>query len=178
MSDLDAQIQQNINSLIVGKFSTGASQLSISKLKNYIKRNYNIEVDDNTIADILTNNPNVQSIDGDVISLGTKEQQEQDNVEDNLLDKAKEQADNNLNQFESVADVLSKLEIGTEISARKIQLDENNLYYHLHTGAKKANANYIVKEIIPYKVLNESSVRCEVKGTALTLDLPVKCFLK
>lgn len=178
MEDLDLQISQNINSLIVGKLSTGVGKLSLSKLKDYIKKNYNIVVDDNTISDIISNNSSVMSINGDVIELGTAQQKDEDNVEDNLLDKAKEQADNNLNQFESVADALTKLKAGDEISAKLIKLDENNLYYHLHRGASKANANYVVKEVLPVKLLNESSVKCEIKGTNLTLNIPIKCFVK
>lgn len=182
MDTIDSNIQQNINSLIIGKLSNGVDRLSIEKIKNYIKSTYNIDVDDDMIANILNKNPKVSHIDGDEIVLGTKENDQEEEVNNETLDTAKEQADNNLSAlggfFESVADALTNIKHGMEYDSKKLQLDESNLYYHLHKGALKTKSVYVVNEIKPSSVLDESVVECFIKGSNLLIELPIKIFVK
>ena len=180
MSGLDNNIQQNINSLIIGKFSNGITKLSVKKIKEFIKKTYNIDMDDNAIEELLSNNSVVQGINGDEISLGETNKEEQEaEVLDDVEDTAQDQAENNLNDFfESIADALYKIHKDMEYESNKIQLDENDLYYHLHKGAVKNKSIYVVNKINPSSVLNESTVECFIKGSNISIELPIKNFVK
>lgn len=183
MAELDNNIKQNINSLIIGKLSNGVNQLSVKKIKEYVKKTYNIDLDDNALELLLSDNPSVQNIDGDVISIGENPEagieDSEEEVSDEVKDVAQDQAENNLNDFfESVADALSNIHKDMEYDSRKFQLSENDLYYHLHNGASKNKSTYVVKRIVPSSVLNESVVECSIKGTNLLINIPVKYFVK
>lgn len=177
MNGLNQQIQNNINSIIYQRYASGVEALSMDKLIKYISKKFKIDVDENTISDILSNNKNVQSIVDNKIVLGSKETEEKENVSDEIHDNAVNQAVDNLKQ-ESVADALNSLRTGIVVDSTKIQLDENNVYYPLHQGSKKENKNYIVGTIIPKQDLKESVVRCKIEGTGMYIDLPIICFVK
>ena len=44
--------------------------------------------------------------------------------------------------FESVTDALDRIRTGMVINPKTIKLDENDLYYHLHNGAKKSKKGF------------------------------------
>ena len=175
---LDKQIKSNINSIILQYYNENKSELSVNKLINYIKKSYNFEVDSEYISTLLSDNPVVDSIADDKIILGTPKQQETDLENKELHDNAIDQAQNDLQAFESVADALDKIEIGYTFPSNKIKLDENDLFYHLHKGAVKTKSNYIVANVLPKKDLNESAVNCKIEGTSFFVEIPVKNFVK
>lgn len=175
---IDKQIKSNINSIILQYYNENKSELSVNKIINYIKNTYNFEVDSEYISTILSDNPVVDSIADDKIILGTDKQHETDLENEELHDNAVDQASKDLTQFESVADALDKLKAGDEIYSNTIKLDESDLYYHLHKGAVKNKAKYIVSNIITNKDLNESLIRCKIDGSSLFVEIPVKSFVK
>ena len=179
MSDnkLDAQIKSNIISIIMQYYNKDISELSSKKIIDYIKKNYNFEIDDEYLSTILSDCPVVDSIADDKIILGTKKQEETDLENEELHDTAVDQAEKDLTTFESVADALDKIETGYTFDSNKIKLDESDLYYHLHKGAVKSKSKYVVSQILPDKDLNESLIRCKIDGTSLFVEIPVKHFI-
>ena len=175
---LEKQIKSNINSIILQYYNENKSELSVGKLINYIKKAYNFEVDSEYISTLLSDNPVVDSIADDKIILGTAKQQETDLENEELHDNAIDQAQSDLQQFESVADALDKIEVGYKFASNKVKLDENDLFYHLHNGAVKSKSNYIVANVLPKKDLNESTVNCKIEGTSFFVEIPVKNFVK
>lgn len=163
----------NINIIISQYYSNNKTKIDLKKLKKYILKRYNIVVDDNLMSDILSNNPFVESIDEKSITLGTKKQKDDENLEDDIHDTAVDQASQNL-KTESIVDNLVKYKVGMEINSNKVHLDENDEYYHLHQGALKAKRNYIIDKIISNKLLQETKVRCKISGSRLHIEFPIK----
>ena len=178
MEDISNQIKANINSILLQYFSEGKAEISANKIIDYIKRKYNFDVDIDYLTDMLSDNPNVESINDDQIILGTPQQEEEESIDDELHDNAVEQAQDNLEQFESVADALDKIKLGTRFNSKKIRLEETDLCYHLHNGAMKAKSDYIITDILPNKNLNESLIRCKIDNSPLFIEIPVKYFVK
>lgn len=178
MENLEKPIKANINSILLQYYSEGKSEISATKLINYIKKKYNFDIDEDYLSNILSDNPNVDSIVDDKIILGTKEEKEEQDMDAELHDNAVDQATDDLQQFESVADALDKIEAGYKFASNKIKLDENDLFYHLHRGAVKSKSNYIVAKVLPNKDLNESTINCKIEGTSLFVEIPVKNFVK
>ena len=177
MNGLNQHISNNINAIIYQKYASGVEELKVDKIIKYIEKKFNISVTEDTISDMLTDNTNVESISGGIVTLGNKEGQEKVEVEDEIHDNAVDQAMDNLKQ-ESVADALNYLKTGMVINSSKIHLDESSTYYHLHNGAMKSKRNYIVGTIVPNKDLNKSLVECKIENTGLYIELPIICFVK
>lgn len=181
MEDLKALIKTNLDSIIQQRFAEGKSELSTKKIITYLSNKYGVDIDDNLLNELLTDNPNVESTDGDKITLGTSNQKEEENLDDDIHDTAVNQASKDLNDditFESVSDALDKIKTGMVINSKLVKLDENDLYYHLHKGAMKNKKNYIVSNILPKKDLTESLIRCKIDKSFLFVEIPIKCFLK
>lgn len=172
------KIESNINSIIMQCYSKGISEISTKKMINYVKNKYDFDIDENYLNEILSKNKNVNSVVEDKIILGTPEQAEEEDMDSELHDNAVDQATSDLQQMESVADALDKIETGYTFPSNKIKLDENDLYYHLHKGAVKNKKNYIVANVVPKKDLNESTVNCKIEGTSFFVEIPIKNFVK
>ena len=177
MTELNQKVKNNILANIRMKFATGKSKISNDKLIKYIEDKFNIDVDEDMLSDILSDDSIVNNIDDEMITLGTNEELDKQNVDDEIHDNAVEQSMDNLKQ-ESVADAINYLKTGMNIDSTQIKLEESNLYYPLHMGVLKAKRNYIIGSIIPKKDLNESLVECKIENTGLYIELPIKCFVK
>lgn len=177
MNELNQKVKNNILANIRMKFATGKSKISNDKLIKYIEDKFNIDVDEDMLSDILSDDSIVNNIDDEMITLGTDEELDKQNIDDEIHDNAVEQSMDNLKQ-ESVADAINHLKAGMNIDSTQIKLEESNLYYPLHMGALKAKRNYIIGSIIPKKDLNESLVECKIENTGLYIELPIKCFVK
>lgn len=169
-------ISDNINAIITQRYAENQDKLDVNKLIHQIKRAYNIIVDENLLSSILSNHPNVQSIENGQIVLGTAKAQDEENVEEDIHDTAVDQIDDHM-KFESVIDILTKCKVGDTIKSSKVKLNESDEHYHLYYGSKKANKNYIICEIMPKKNINESYFRCKIEGTALYIDIPVRSMI-
>ena len=169
-------ISDNINAIITQRYAENQDKLDVNKLIHQIKRAYNIIVDENLLSSILSNHPNVQSIENGQIVLGTAKAQDEESVEEDIHDTAVDQIDDHM-KFESVIDILTKCKVGDTIKSSKVKLNESDEHYHLYYGSKKANRNYIVCEIMPKKNINESYFRCKIEGTALYIDIPVRSMI-
>lgn len=220
-NSLKVLIKNNLNSIIQQRFAEDKFELSAKKLKKVITDMYGVDIDDNILTDILSENPHVADITDDKITLSTETKNDNDEMDSEIHDTAVDQASKDLNdgitldepseksneetlsdndleksdenseddslndilsdldsaKFESVADALSRLKTGAKINSSKINLSESNLFYHLHNGAKKAKKDYIISNIIPKKVLDESVVRCKIDKSFLFIELPIKCFV-
>ena len=173
-------IKNNLDSIIQHQFANEKFELSTKKLKKYLTDKYGIDVDDNLLSDLLTDNPNIESVVEDKIILGTPKEKEKEDLDDEIHDTAVEQASDDLADgitFESVADALNGIKTGLSIDSSKINLSEDNLYYHLHKGALREHKNYIVSDIIPKQKLEESVVKCKIDKSFLFIELPIECFV-
>lgn len=181
MEDLKVLIKTNLESIIQQRFAEGKTELSTKKLISYLSNKYGIEVDDDLLNELLTDNPNVESVVEDKITLGTPEQKEEESLDDDIHDTAVDQASKDLDDgltFESVVDAIENIKTGMIINPRTIKLNESEDFYHLHNGARKAKVNYIVSNILPKKDLTESLIRCKIDKSSLFVEIPVKYFLK
>ena len=169
-------ISDNINAIITQRYAENQDKLDVNKLIHQIKRAYNIIVDENLLSSILSNHPNVHSIENGQIVLGTAKAQDEESVEEDIHDTAVDQIDDHM-KFESVIDILTKCKVGDTIKSSKVKLNESDEHYHLYYGSKKANKNYIICEIMPKKNINESYFRCKIEGTALYIDIPVRSMI-
>lgn len=178
MDNIENRIVNNINSLIMVLVSKGIKKISLPKLVLFINREFNIQMDDNNLSDILSKNNSVASIDGDTIVFGSKDEDEE--LDDDIHDTAVQQAGDNLTN-ESLnmnLKMFENIHIGDMIMSKNVILNEDNKDYFLHMGAKKNNAVYIVSEIFPKMNINESYVRCKIKGESLFIDVPLNCIKK
>lgn len=181
MDKLNQHIIANINSLIYQSFAKGKTELSSKKMKDYITKKFGIDCDDNLLNELLTDNPNVESINDNKIILGTPEKKEDEATSDAIHSEAIDQAQDNLKNdmaLESVVDVVSKIKVGDEIDSTSITLNESDDCYHLHNGARKVKAKYIVCQILPKKDLTESLIRCKIDKSSLFVEIPAKYFVK
>ena len=175
--EAEDKVGANIISILMQRYAEGISEISIDKFIEYVKQKYDYDVDSEYLMGVLSNAPIVREVVDNKIILGTKEQQEEENVDDELHDNAVEQAAKDLKN-ESVADALNNIEPGLSFDANKVSLNEEDLCYHLHRGAVKAKSKYVVTEVVPSKNLNESFIRCKIEGTSLYVDVPVREFVK
>jgi hypothetical protein len=176
-SKLDNIISTNINALINQHYSEGKTKASVSKIIDYIKNSFNIEIDNYKVEDILSSNNIVNSVIDDEIVLGAPKPEGEDNVNDEIHDNAVNQIDDHI-KFESVADVIGYLKPGMMFKSSRVRLTENDDHYHLHISSVKNKCQYVVSEILPNTTLNESLVKCKIDGTAFFVNIPVKYFLK
>ena len=177
MQELDQQIKNNIESIIQQRYSAGVEALSAKKIINYITKKFKIDIDENSLSDIVSDIKHVESIVDGKIMLGSAETNEEESVSDEIHDNAVDQAVDNLTQ-ESVADALKNLKTGLIVDSTRIKLDENDMYYPLHQGSIREKKKYIISTIVPKQNLNESLVKCKIDGTALYIELPINCFVK
>lgn len=181
MNELENRVTSNINSIIMMLVSKGVKKISLPKLVLFINREFNIQMDDNNLSDILTKNSSVASIDGNVINFGAKES-EDDAVDNDIHDMAVDQAGDNLtSESVDLSDNLKLFEnvhIGDEYLAKSIKLNIDDKDYFKHCGAKKIDATYIVTDICPQRLINESFVRCKIKGESLFIEIPIKAIAK
>ena len=177
MQELDQQIKNNIESIVQQRYSAGVEALSAKKIINYITKKFKIDIDENSLSDIVSDIKHVESIVDGKIMLGSAESNEEESVSDEIHDNAVDQAVDNLTQ-ESVADALKNLKTGLIVDSTRIKLDENDMYYPLHQGSMKEKKKYIISTIVPKQNLNESLVKCKIDGTALYIELPINCFVK
>lgn len=175
-NNINQTISDNVNAIITQRYAENQGKLDINKLIKQIRKSFNIDIDESLLSEILTNNPNVQSIENGQITLGTPKQQDEENVEEDIHDTAVDQIDDHM-KFESVIDILTKCKVGDTIKSSKVKLNESDEHYHLYYGSKKANKNYIICEIMPKKNINESYFRCKIEGTALYIDIPVRSMI-
>lgn len=180
MDNLENRIVNNINSLVMMLVSKGIKQISLPKLVLFINREYDIQMDDNNLSEILTNNKSVASVERDVITFGSEPEEE--NIDDSIHDSAVEQAGDNLTSesidLQDNFKLFENVNVGDELQAKSIILSESNNEYFKHLGAKKTNATYIISEICPQKNINESYVHCKIKGESIFIDIPIKAIKK
>lgn len=175
--NINKVISDNIQAIITQRYAENQDKIDINKMINQIRKSFHIEIDENLLSDILSNHPNVQSIENGQIVLGTAKEQDEESVEEDIHDTAVDQIDDHM-KFESVIDILTKCKVGDTIKSSKVKLNESDEHYHLHYGSKKANRNYIVCEIKPKRNINESYLKCKIEGTALYINIPVNSLLK
>lgn len=179
MENLDNEIQNNINSLIYQRYSNGIMELDTDKLIELIRRNFRLEVDYETLNSILSKNPHVDSISDKKIIL---KQDAGENVDDTSeIDKAVHQnaLDAIDDHIEAEAfDLMNSIHKGDTYNSRDIMLEETDDSYLLHQSARKNNQVYMVSEIKPSAKLSESVVNCKIGTSKITIDLPLKCFMK
>ena len=73
--------------------------------------------------------------------------------------------------------LFENIHIGDEYSAKNIKLNINDKDYFKHCGAKKIDATYIVTDICPNRLINESYVRCKIKGESLFIEIPINAIV-
>lgn len=179
MDNLNTRISSNINNLVMMLISKGVKEISLPALILFINREYNVQLDKNSLSEILSDNNAVSSINGDKIMLGSEFDEDAD---DSIHDTAVEQAKDNLTS-ESIDlkdnfKLFENVNIGDEILSTSITLTESDKDYFKHLGARKAHATYIVSEICPQTNINESYVHCKIKGETLFIDIPIKALKK
>lgn len=170
-------VSDNIKAIILQRYAENDDKLPIEKFIKQIKDAFDIDISEESLSDELSDSPFVQSIENGQIILGTPKEQDEENVEEDIHDTAVDQIDDHM-KFESVADALTAYKVGDIIKSSKIKLNESDEHYHLYYGSKKANRNYIVCEIMPKKIINESYFRCKIEGTALYINIPINSLLK
>ncbi|MBP5693973.1 MAG: hypothetical protein J6X03_00750 [Bacilli bacterium] len=173
----NSRILSNINSLIMMLRSKGVQTLSATKFLLFINDKYGLALDQEGLENLLADNKSVVSFDGDRISIGEPENDEEEEASDNVHDMAVDAAADNMS-MESVdmSDVLAifeNLKVGQEIDSKNVNLKESDDNYFFNNGVKKAKGFYIITELKPSTTLEESKVRCKVKGDVLFTDLPV-----
>lgn len=165
MNNIKTSILKNINGLIIMLLAKGIKELSATKFLLFINEKYGIEIDQNALEEILSDNSSVSEIVDDKIMLGQSQKQE-DNVDDEVHDMATDQA---MNHFES----FNNIKLGDKLSSNKISLSENDKDYLLHNGLKKSKVNYIVIDIVPSININESKIICKVEGKGILVEIPL-----
>ena len=170
------KVISNINSLIMLFRSKGVKALSATKFLLFINKEYGLNLDQEGLEHLLDTNTSIASFDGDRIILGEPENDEDQEAVDNVHDMAVDAAADNMSESVNLGKVFEKYEnikVGQEISSKQVTLKESDDGYFFNNGVKKANGTYIITEIKPSTTLEESKVRCKVKGESLFIDLPI-----
>ena len=107
MNTLEDRVTKNVNSLIMMLRSKGVKQLSATKFLLFINNNYDVQLDQDSLEKILSNNDSVTEVIDDKIIIGAPSQESSEDVSDNIHDTAVDQASKNMS-MESVdlSDVL------------------------------------------------------------------------
>lgn len=163
MSDIQNDILSNINALIIALYIKGITKLSVKKMIEYIKKQYNISIDEDYLGEILADNLHVDSINNGVIILLDKSEKkktsspEEDVSIENVNKKASEQALDNItreNRF-------------FKVKSNEVMLDENDKNYYIHMGALKSNSDYIAER------LSNGRLYCRISESRVKIDFPV-----
>lgn len=182
MAAFEDRIIQNINSLIYLLRSQGIKAISTIKFLFLLNKKYHIEIDEQGLEDVLSDNSAVTEIIDDKIIIDGKKQDEEDNTQNDIHDTAVDQAGENLTseskEYSEVIKISENVKVGDIIPACDIILTENDDNYYIHKGARLSKINYIVTEIKPCLTLNESFISCQLEGKPITIDIPLKAFKK
>lgn len=181
MNNIEERIVNNINSLIMMLRSKGIKELSATKFLLFINNNYDIQLDQNALEEILSNNKSVTEVVDDKIMIGEPAQSEdEDSVNDDIHDIAVDQAADNMSMesvdLNKVFPLYENIKIGDEINPKNVYLDESDKNYFLNNGAKKANSTYIITDILPASTVTESKIRCKIKGESFLIDIPISAI--
>ena len=171
------RILSNINSLIMMLRSKGVKTLSATKFLLFINEKYGLALEQEELEKLLGDNKSVVSFDGDKINIGEPENDEDLEAEENVHDMAVDAAADNMSMesidMKGVLAIYENLKIGQEINSKNVLLKETDDNYFFNNGVKKAKGSYIITEFKPSTTLEESKVRCKVKGEALFTEIPV-----
>lgn len=182
MANFEDKIIQNINSLVYLLHSKGIKALSVLKFLFLLNRNYHIEIDKDGLAEVLSQNKAVTDIIDDRIIIDGQVQQDEENVNKDVHDKAVDQAGENINneskEYNEVLKLCEHFAIGKVVSAKSIKLPKEDNNYFIHQGAIKAKSNYIVTEVKPCLKLDESYVRFQIENKPIFIDIPLTTFKK
>lgn len=178
MNNIENRIVKNINSLIFMLRSKGVKQLSATKFLLFINKEYNIQLDQEALEELLSDNESVVEIIDDKIMIGAPEQADEEKaVGDDIHDIAVDQAAENMSmesvKLNDVLAIYENIKIGNEIDPRNVILKETDENYFLNNGVKKAKTSYIITDILPSAKIEESKVRCKVKGQFMIVDIPI-----
>ena len=178
MNNIENRIVKNINSLIFMLRSKGVKQLSATKFLLFINKEYNIQLDQEALEELLSDNESVVEIIDDKIMIGAPEQADEEKaVGDDIHDIAVDQAAENMSmesvKLNDVLAIYENIKIGNEIDPRNVILKETDENYFLNNGVKKAKTSYIITDILPSSKIEESKVRCKVKGQFMIVDIPI-----
>ena len=180
MNNINNDIIQTINGILLALRTKGINKISATKLLLLINEKYRVELDMNSLSDILSNKNNqaVASMNGDQIMLGSSKSMEQEENDDTVHNMAVKQASDNLTKesfnhnYKQVFEKYLGLNIGQEITLKK-ELNENIENYHLLKGIKKSQTPLIIEDFLPKNNIQNSKVRCKIKNKHIYVELPV-----
>lgn len=177
MNSIENRIINNINSLIMMLRSKGIKQLSATKFLLFINKEYDIQLDQPALEELLSKNKSVTEIIDDKIMIGEPTNNDEEDVEDTIHDTAVDQAAENISMesvnLKNVFPLYENIKIGLEINPNNVILESTDKNYFINNGVKKAKTTYIVTDILPNSTLEESKVRCKINGQCIFVDLPI-----
>lgn len=178
MNNIENRIVKNINSLVMMLRSKGVKQLSATKFLLFINKNYNVQLDQEALEELLSDNDSVLEIVDDKIMIGAPEETDkEESVGEDIHDIAVDQAAENMSmesvKLNDVLAIYENIKIGAEINPKNVILEETDKNYFLNNGVKKAKLSYIITDILPSSKIEESKVRCKVKGQFMIVDIPI-----
>ena len=105
MNNIENRIVKNINSLIFMLRSKGIKQLSATKFLLFINKEYNIQLDQEALEELLSDNESVVEIIDDKIMIGAPEQADEEEYETEPEDEMTEEDEyNSIDDEEDYAD--------------------------------------------------------------------------
>ena len=126
MAAFEDRIIQNINSLIYLLRSQGIKAISTIKFLFLLNKKYRIELDEQGLEDVLSDNSAVTEIIDDKIIIDGKKQDEEDNTQNDIHDTAVDQAGENLTseskEYSEVIKISENVKVGDIIPACDIIL--------------------------------------------------------
>ena len=121
MAAFEDRIIQNINSLIYLLRSQGIKAISTIKFLFLLNKKYRIELDEQGLEDVLSDNSAVTEIIDDKIIIDGKKQDEEDNTQNDIHDTAVDQAGENLTseskEYSEVIKISENVKVGDIIEA-------------------------------------------------------------
>ena len=116
MAAFEDRIIQNINSLIYLLRSQGIKAISTIKFLFLLNKKYRIELDEQGLEDVLSDNSAVTEIIDDKIIIDGKKQDEEDNTQNDIHDTAVDQAGENLTseskEYSEVIKISENVKVG------------------------------------------------------------------
>ena len=170
MENMENRIKQNIDGLIFAFRSKGVEELSMTKLLLLINDKYRIELDQESLEELILNNDSVKEIIEDKIILGSKLDTDEEETSDTVKDMAADQARDDLNLLGDSYDAFSKLK-GKELTL-PYKLDESMKDYYLLKGVRKTKTPLII-ESIEINKKQEMFLKCKLKNKEIFVEIPI-----
>ncbi len=171
--NINDDVKQNITGILLALRTKGIEKISATKLLLLINDKHRIELDMDSLAEVLSDNKAIAEMNGDQIILGSPASDIEQNNDDFVRDTATQQASDNLtkesvSKYKKILESFDGIYVGQEIELKNA-INESVKDFHLLNGIKKSKTKLIVEELDTSKL----RLRCKIKDKNIFVYVPI-----